>query len=334
MSQPAVTAESRLRAAVIGLGQAGSRFDEEPGRKVVWSHVGAYLALADRVAIAGAVEIAPANAAAFRTRCPEVPLHTDIGRMIADCRPQLASICTPVDSHGEVLFRLLECKDLRLVWCEKPLSSRFDEARRMVEACQARGVKLMVSYNRHWLPVWRTVQMRIREGTIGTLRSARVAFPNRLFSIGSHAVDLALMLGGPVENLAVLRLPGLEETGEPAVAALLRYVSGAAGIVQVTGLSRQLMVEAEVIGDDGRLGAREDHGSITIERFEPSRTYSGYRQLGVPRVEQTNDAGLSAFIAMAENAVDAIARDAPLACDGAHALEVQRVLELMAAAKI
>lgn len=333
MSHPAVTTDSRLRAAVIGLGQAGSRFDEEPGRKVVWSHVGAYLGLADRVAIGGAVEIASANAAAFHARCPDVPLYTDIGRMIADCRPQIASICTPADSHGDVLFQLLQCKDLRLIWCEKPLSSDFEEAQRMVEACRARGVKLMVSYNRHWLPVWRTVQARIHEGALGTLRSVRVAFPNRLFSIGSHAVDLALMLGGPVENLSALRLSGLEETGEPAVAAILRYVSGAAGIVQVTGLSRQLMVEAEAIGDDGRLFAREDHGSITIERFEPSRAYTGYRQLGMPRIEQTNDAGFSAFVVMAENAIDAITRDAPLACDGAHALEVQRVLDLMATAK-
>jgi predicted dehydrogenase len=332
MSQPAVTTDSRLRAAVIGLGQAGSRFDEEPGRRVAWSHVGAYLALAHRVGIAGAVEIAPANVAAFRARCPDVPVHADVGRLIAECRPQLASICTPADSHGDVLFQLLECDELRLIWCEKPLSSRFDEARRMVEACRARGVKLMVSYNRHWLPVWRTAQTRIRDGVIGVMRSARVAFPNRLFSIGSHAVDLALMLGGRVETVVALRLPGLEETGEPAVGAFLRYESGAAGIVQVTGLSRQLIVEAEVIGDDGRLFAREDHGTITIEQFEPSRTYTGYRQLGASRVEQTNDAAFSAFVAMAENAVDAVTRDASLACDGAHALEVQRVLELMAAA--
>ncbi len=93
------------------------------------------------------------------------------------------------------------------------------------------------------------------------------------------------------------------------------------------------MVEAEAIGDIGRLYAREDHGTVTIECFEPSQAYAGYRQLGAPRVEQTNDTTFSAFVAMAENAVSTITRDAALACDGAHALEVQRVLELMAAAK-
>jgi predicted dehydrogenase len=332
MSQPANAADTRLRAVVVGLGQAGSRFDEEPGRTVVWSHVGAYLALAARVVLAGAMEVAPANAAAFRARCPAVPVHTDVARLIAECRPHIASICTPADSHGDVLFRLLECKEVRLIWCEKPLSSRLDEARRMVEACQVRGVKLMVSYNRHWLPLWRAVQTHIADGAVGNLRSVRVSFPNRLFSIGSHAIDLSLMLGGTVESAAALRLPGLEETGEPAVAAILRYVSGTAGIVQVTGLSRQLMVEAEAIGDDGRLAAREDRGTITIERFEPSPTYTGYRQLGASRVERVDDANFSAFVAMAENAIAAVTNDAPLACDGVHALEVQRVLEIMAAA--
>jgi predicted dehydrogenase len=201
----------------------------------------------------------------------------------------------------------------------------------MVEACRKRNIKLMASYNRHWLPIWRRTHDLIREGALGTVRTLRVAFPNRLFSIGSHAVDLALMLGGPVGSVVAQPLPKLDELGEPAVAALLRHRSGVSGIVQVTGTSKQFFAEAEIIGDDGRLFAREDHGLIVIEHFEESRTYKGYRQLGAPREERTDSANFSTFLAMADNAIDAVTKDTPLACDGAHALEVQRVLDLMAA---
>ena len=45
-----------LRAAVVGLGRVGSRFDEEAGRDVVWSHVGAYLSAPDAFTLAAAVE--------------------------------------------------------------------------------------------------------------------------------------------------------------------------------------------------------------------------------------------------------------------------------------
>jgi predicted dehydrogenase len=103
------------------------------------------------------------------------------------------------------------------------------------------------------------------------------------------------------------------------------------GIVQVTGMSQQLFTEAEIIGDDGRLYVREGHGLIVVERFEQSLTYKGYRQLGAPREERMDSANFSTFLAMADNAIDAVTKDAPLACDGVHALEVQRVLDLMAA---
>ncbi len=331
MPQPPNPSDRRVRAAVIGLGQAGSRFDEEPGRKAIWSHVGAYLERSDRVALVGAVEIASPNAAAFRARCPDIPMYADVETLITEQRPHIVSICTPPSDHAETLFKLLDAPDLRLIWCEKPLAAGLADARRMVEACQERNIKLMASYNRHWLPIWRRTYDLIRDGVLGPIRTLRVAFPNRLFSIGSHAVDLALMLGGPVASVVAQPLPELEERGEPAIVSLLHHCSGVSGIVQVTGTSKQFFAEAEIIGDDGRLFAREDKGLIVLECFEESRIYKGYRQLGVAREERTESANFSTFLAMADNAIDAVTRSAPLACDGAHALEVQRVLDLIVA---
>jgi predicted dehydrogenase len=330
MPSPLDAPGQRLRAVVVGLGQAGSRFDEEPGRTTVWSHVGAYLHLADRFELCGGADLSPASLAAFRARCPDVPARATIDELIK-LGPQVASVCTPADSHAAVVLQLLACPDLRLIWCEKPLGLELAEARRVVEACRARNVLLMASFNRHWLPLWRRVKELIEQGAVGTVRSLRVAMPNRLYSIGSHAVDLALMLGGPVEQIAALELPALVEGGEPAVTAVLRHRSGAAGMIQVTGFKPQLVVEAEVLGDDGRLWAREDQGRVVIEPFAPSPRYAGYRQLAGRREETVESLDtFSPFTAMAENAADALVRGAPLACDGSHAIEVQRVLEIMA----
>jgi predicted dehydrogenase len=328
LQQP--NSENRFAAVVVGLGQVGSRFDEEPGRKAVWSHVGAYLQLADRFVLSGAVEVSADNTAAFRKRCPRVPVYDSVAALNARHRPQIASICTPTELHGKALFDLLACPDLRLIWCEKPLSIDLVEARRMVDACRDRGVVLMVSFNRRWYPLWRRTRVLVQDGCIGELRSVRVALPNRLFTIGAHAVDLALMLGGHVEKVSALALPSLQETGEPAVCALLRYDSGASGIIQVTGLRQQLMVEAEIIGDDGRLLVREDNNEIRLERFAPSDRFSGYRQLAQPQYESALEPpGFSAFVAMAENAAAALIDGVPPQCDGAAALEIQRILGLM-----
>jgi len=330
MIDSAQTPAHRLRAVVVGVGQAGSRFDDGSSLREPRSHVGAYLHLADVFQLCAAADVSAVNAEAFRARCPTVPIYGDLRELIARHRPEVASICTPAATHGEALFKLLECPDLRLIWCEKPLSIDLQEGQRMVDACEGRGVRLMVSFNRRWQPLWQRVRALIQQNAVGPVRSIRVAFPNRLFSIGSHAADLALMLGGPVEAVAGLRLPALDESGEPAVSGLLQYRSGAGGVIQVTGLRSQLIVEAEVIGDDGRLWAREDQGRIVVERFAPSPTYAGYRQPVASRQETIDGpAGLSAFLAMAENAADALNRGAALQCNGVDALEVQRILKFL-----
>jgi len=320
----------RLRAAVVGLGQVGSRFDEDPGRKVAWSHVGAYLALADRFELVVAAEILPANVEAFSRRCPGTPVVGDPAAL-ADFAPDVVSICTPAVSHGAILHTVLNCPSIKAVWCEKPMAEDLAEAEAMVAGCRERGIAMLVSFNRHWLPLWLRLREIVAGGSLGTVRSVRVSMPNRLFSIGSHAVDLALTFGGPVEAVRVLELPALAETGEPAVSALVRYQSGASGLIQVTGFKSRLIVEVEVIGDDGRVLAREDRGTITIETFRDSPFFCGYRQLADARVETLRSAtDFSAFVAMAEEIHAAVTTDAPLSCDGTHALAVQRMLALMA----
>lgn len=328
-----------VRAAVVGLGEVGSRFDEEPGRGAVWTHVGAYLAHPESFTLAGACEPVADNAAAFRERCPGVPVFATAAELAAETRPEVASVCTPAGTHRAVLDALLETPGLRVVWCEKPLADTLDDAAAMVEACERRGVALVVSHVRRWVPLWRRLRARVAEGEVGKVRCVRVAMPNRLLSIGSHAVDLALMLGGAASGdggaeVRTIDIPALYEEGEPARAALIALEGGGYAIIQVTGRKSALVVEAEVIGDHGRLIAREDRGTLSFERFAPSGTYAGYRELGDAVVETLpTPAGFSPFVAIAAEAA-ALARGEVRrpTCGGAEALAVQRVLERMAAA--
>ncbi len=323
----------RFRAAVIGLGRVGSRFDEESGRKTTWSHVGAYLAHTGAFELVAACESDPTNAAAFRKRSPGVRVHDDLATMLAEARPEVVSICTPALSHPEVLLAVVDqTPDLKVVWCEKPLATTLAEGEAMVEACRRRNVHLVVSHVRRWTPLWRQFKALIDGGAVGTLRCLRLAMPNRLWSMESHAVDLALYLGGEVTELRVLPIPDLEQEGEPARVALLGLASGAYAIVQVCGRKARLIVEAEAIGDGGRLFVREDRGTITTERFGTHPSYAGYLQLGEAQIETVAaPETFSPFVAIAEE-IAALAADSTArpTCDGAEALKVQRILEQMA----
>jgi predicted dehydrogenase len=322
------TAPSLVSTVIVGAGKVGSRFDEEPGRTTVWTHAGAYLACAHRFRLTGVCELDATNAEAFRRRCPQVPIFTDLATLLTEQQPELVSICTPGETHGAVLNAALKSTKLQAVWCEKPLATNLNEAATMVEACARRAIPLVVSYVRRWMPIWRRARAILENGTLGRPRVVRVALPNRIWTMGSHGIDLVQVLGGAIIEVVPLALPQLEEEGEPAVAAHLRLKSGAYGILQVTGCKANYLVEAEIVGDAGRLLVREDCGLITLELFEPSRRYQGYKELSPPTIERIEPpAGFSPFIAIAEEIADllsgAVSRPT---CDGAAALAVQHVL--------
>jgi predicted dehydrogenase len=295
--------------------------------------VGAYLARPDRFRLVGACDPAQENAARFRARCPDVPLFEEASALLAAVQPHVVSICTPIDTHADILEQAVETDRVQLIWCEKPLATDVERGERIALRAAEHGIRILVSYVRRWTPLWREAKSIVASGQIGTVRCVRVAAPNRLMSVGSHAVDLALLFGGDVTHVRPLRLPTMAELGEPAVAALLTFTNEAYGIVQVTGLRDGLIVEAEVIGDDGRLKVREDRAEISVERFSPSTRYSGYRELGdaILRHEKTQ-AEMSPFIAIADE-ISELANNRALrpSCDGRSALAVQRVLNAMAA---
>ena len=199
----------------------------------------------------------------------------------------------------------------------------------MVKACGRTKTFLVVSHVRRWSPLWQRFKARIDAGDIGRLRCLRVAMPNRLWSIGSHAADLLLWLGGPLAAMKALPIPALDEGGEPAVSALLNFRAGALGILQVTGPKSGLIVEAEAIGDAGRLMLREDTASITLEPFAPSGRYAGYRELTAGSREQiANGDDFSPFVAIARE-LAGLARGIITmpTCSGRAAIATQDLLE-------
>ncbi len=322
----------RLRAAVIGLGQVAWRFDEEAGRRMVWTHCGAYAALSDDYVLTGACDSDSDTRAAFAHRYPEVPVADSIDDLMMNARPDVVSICTPVASHAVVLDAVLAAGTPAAIWCEKPLADELDTARDMNAACTARQAVLIVSHVRRWAPLWRRFKARLDDDEIGTLRCLRIAMPNRLWSIGSHAIDLLFWLGGAASEIRPTDIPSLAEDGEPARAAVINFRGDGYGILQVTGCKTALMVEAEAIGDRGRLCLREDQQTISFESFVESERYDGYRELANPSLERVAaPEGGSPFIEIAREIAGLVRGEREGAtCDGHAALETQAGLEALA----
>ena len=320
-----------LRAAIVGLGQVGSRFDEEP-RPSIWSHAGAYLALPDDYLLVGGADPTEEQRARFGRRCPTARLFADPVAMVAEVQPHVLSVCTPPSGRAALVERLLDAWRPKVLICEKPLELDGDQRRQLVSRCAAAGVSLLVNYVRRYQSTYHRARQVIAEGQLGRIVSISVRAPNRLWSIGSHAVNLLAYLAGELPtSWSVMPLPALAETGEPAADALFRFESGAVGSLLTMGKRDVLIFEADVVGEQGRLMVTDNGDHVVVTLFETSPSFVGYRVPGVERTIAAGDPAQSPFVALIKEAAALAHGGGPIRSDGQTALGTESIVEAIIA---
>jgi len=317
----------KLRAAIVGLGQAGSRFDEEP-RGAVWSHAGAFLALSDDYELIAGADPDAENRRRFAARCPDASVFPD-AESIRDLDVDVVSIATP-PSVRLAIFKVIlgGVRKPKVIVCEKPLSTDAATRKVLVEMCEAANVSLLVNYNRRYSKLYQQFSAALRNGAIGQVASITVRTPNRLWSVGSHALDLLLYLSGelPLE-IATLPLPALAERGELAGDFICNFPSGSAGRMLTQGPSRVLIFEADAIGSTGRLTARNNGRQLELVPFVASKEYLGYLECGQPRLLYQTTPDESAFVEVIKEAANLAKNVGSGTCTGQTAMVSEELLD-------
>jgi UDP-N-acetyl-2-amino-2-deoxyglucuronate dehydrogenase len=195
-------------------------------------------------------------------------------------RVDIFSVLTPSGMHHEIVHALVEYG--RPLVVEKPLALRLAEADRMIEACDAHGVKLFVVHqNRYNLPIIKAREA-LRQGRFGKLVLGTVrlrwtrdqayydseswrgtwAHDGGVFmNQAVHHIDMLSWFMGDaqsVRSMAATRLVDIqcEDTG----VAIIRYSSGALGVLEATTGARPKDLE-------GSISILGEKGSVVIGGF-------------------------------------------------------------------
>lgn len=179
-----------MRTAVIGVGRMGRR----------------HLAAA---CIAGLeiVGVADTNAPSLESAAADFGLTAaqlfDVPRMmLQELRPELVIVATTAPAHADLTCAAAE-SGAAAVLCEKPMATSIADCDRMIEVCDARGVRLAVNHQARFVPHY-TVPMELsRSDEFGGLTSISVVAGNfGLAMNGTHRVDaLAFMTGSTPRNV-------------------------------------------------------------------------------------------------------------------------------------
>ncbi|MCZ6679708.1 MAG: Gfo/Idh/MocA family oxidoreductase [Candidatus Poribacteria bacterium] len=168
-----------LRAGIVGCGGISR------------SHATAYANL-EGVTLAALCDI---NPAALNTRADEYGVpnrYTDYEEMFRKETLDVVSVCTHAPLHAPVA--IAAAKAGLNVLSEKPLSIDLQTADQMIAACKESGVRLAVSHQYRFTPIFRHAKEWIESGRLGELRCIREVGKGReagfeLMEMGVHYFD-------------------------------------------------------------------------------------------------------------------------------------------------
>jgi predicted dehydrogenase len=192
-------------------------------------------------------------------------------------KPDVLVIASPTAHHADVLRESLENHVPRVVLCEKPLAYSAAETQAMIDACDRRGIPLLVNFIRRADPGIREIARRIAIGHIATPFKAAVWYSKGLLHNGSHMVDLMSFWFGPIRSVRLVQsgrsLP--DGDAEPDFHAMFDHGSAIFCTAWEEHFSHYTL---DLVTSSGRL-CYEQGGELFWRDAEAHPALDGYRRL-------------------------------------------------------
>ncbi|MFB6438865.1 Gfo/Idh/MocA family oxidoreductase [Streptomyces sp. NPDC056411] len=245
-----------LRVGLLGYGLAGSVFHAP------------LIAATDGLVLDTVSTSDPERQAQARAEHPRVRTVGTAEEVLARAAElDLIVVATPNKTHVPLATAALEA-GLPVV-VDKPLAATAAEAEKLATLAEDRGLLLSVFQNRRWDNDFRTVRKLIEDGALGEVRRFESRFERwrpvpkggwresgdpaeiggLLYDLGSHLVDQALTLFGPVVSVYAesdVRRPGAEADDDTFLA--LTHASGVRSHLWVSATAPVLGPRFRVLG--------------------------------------------------------------------------------------
>jgi predicted dehydrogenase len=225
----------------------------------------------------------------------------DWRELVVDPAIDVVDICSPNYLHREMALAAIAAG--KHIWCEKPLALNAGEAREVADAAARAGIRHLIGFNYSCNPLIGLARELLASGELGTITGfsgryfedymadpavphswrceRRYAGAGALADLGSHLIDMAQVLLGPIASVqarldtihGARRVPAtglsLPVENEDIALALVRFASGVGGSFEIsrvaTGFKCGLSVT--VFGTQGSL-------SFNQERMNELRLYT------------------------------------------------------------
>jgi len=270
---PELIKDRKVRFALVGCGRISK------------NHIEAIAKHGDRAELVEICDTDPAKLRAAHETTGARPFSS-LTELLAESTADAVVLATPSGLHPWQAIEVAQSG--RHVVSEKPMATRWEDGKRMVQACDAAGVRLFVVKQNRRNATLQLLKKAIDNGRFGRIYMVTVnvfwtrpqeyydaarwrgkwewdggAFMNQ----ASHYVDLLDWLVGPVESVyaytaTLARRIEAEDTG----VAALRWRHGAMGSINVTMLTYPQNLEGSItiLGEKGTVRV----GGVAVNRID------------------------------------------------------------------
>ena len=254
--------QSVFSVAIIGLGNIGQLYDLDlPKDEFVHTHARAF-ELHPSFNLVSGIDPSPSLREIFEGNYA-AKAYTDLEAMIGAQSPEIFIVCSPTETHLPVILEIIENYEPLAIVCEKPLAYHHDDALKIVELCQSRGIQLFVNYPRRADPGVIAVRTLLESNGIKKPVKAVVWYSKGLIHSGTHFIDMLNFWLGKTISATPISEPTRISDVDVEIDLQIEFEDGVAYFLASTNHDLAHF-SVELINENSRL-RYENSGSITLE---------------------------------------------------------------------
>lgn len=239
-----------FRCGLIGLGRIGCGFDDDPSKKSITTHAGAYYSNKN-VKFVALCDIDQDKLSRYGEKYHIKSLFTDHKELFKKTKLDLVSICTHADSHLDIIKEAAK-NNVKGIFLEKPISSNLEDAAKIIQICNRKNIKLQVDHQRRFSKFYTQVKNFVAKN-IGDVKICNIFYGGGILNTGTHVVDLARFFFGDIQEVSGTASRYRLTSKDFNINGIIKFKNGCVCNLQALDYSTYRTLEFDMIGENGRL---------------------------------------------------------------------------------
>lgn len=280
-----------------------------------------------RTTLTAAVDTNEKKLIAFQNRWGTRSLYIDYKLMLKCERVDMVSICTPPQTHYNILMSCIE-HPVKAIWCEKPLCDDMNKAKEMVSVCQNKKIILAVNYFRRWSIPYQKLREFIQSGRLGRVQRIICYYSKGILNNGSHLIDILRFFFGEIEWAEGAHFVKEGDKADLSLDATLWFRRGFPATLHAFNDAYFRIIEIDMFGTKGRVCIKDSGNKFEFFEAGKHPIVAGLTTLSEVKAKCLNNNFLQPMSSALTNLINCIdGKNKELLCSGEDALRTLLVTE-------